>query len=488
MVHEKSKLEAEQKKFIDERQTFELLKLKFDHERDQLEAEKVVAARKKKDFKAERSQLTKDKRAFEVLMDQVNNEKTQLETEKKEMAHKKSEIEAEKNQLIGEKRAFESLKVQWTEQLKLQKLELEAMVKKLESEKRHLEEENEQMKQERHISSTWQFQLKNIESDLLKNEEYLGSGGFKDVFKYELEDKVVAVAKLRGDFRRDKLTKQHLRELRMFARAAGHPNLVQLEGWTKEGWLVLEYCPKAMRGVQPSLTFEHKLTFALEICRGLAFLHRLGVVHGDLKPDNILVSFDGVAKLTDFGLSYDVNSLSVISGIRGGGSVPYQGPELASSEDERVAVDARLKDVYSLGGVLLFLFCGEEPWERETTKYIQLQQLGCVEKKVDFLPQKQIKKLQEEAKENKEDVENICRIITRCFSTNPESRGTARQVMSEFEAIISKSANPVMVRDQQSQDTIEVVQLKEMIRQVIAESNSDEKLDTIIQMLLTMAQ
>eukprot|EP00475_Leptophrys_vorax_P027837 TRINITY_DN39787_c0_g2_i7.p1 TRINITY_DN39787_c0_g2~~TRINITY_DN39787_c0_g2_i7.p1 ORF type:complete len:346 (+),score=83.62 TRINITY_DN39787_c0_g2_i7:1241-2278(+) len=333
------------------------------------------------------------------------------------------------------------------------------------------------------------FELKNIASDILKNEEHIGSGGFKDIFKCELDDgsnRFVAVAKLRGIFKREKLSKQHLRELKLFARAAGHPNLVQLEGWTEQGWLVMEYCPKSLKGIQTSLTFERKLTFALEICRGLTFLHRLGIVHGDLKPDNILVSSTGVCKLTDFGLSYDVNSLSVPGG-QTGGTVRYQAPELGLSEAERGAIDARLKDVYALGGVLLFLFSGEEPWQRENISYIQLNQLDCIKRKVNFLPRNQIKKLQEEAKENKEDMENICRIITRCFSVTPESRGTARRVMSELEAIIAKSANPVVVRDQQSQEALEASHLEDIIKQIVAKSLSThgDKLDEIIQMLLT---
>eukprot|EP00475_Leptophrys_vorax_P015802 TRINITY_DN2213_c0_g1_i3.p1 TRINITY_DN2213_c0_g1~~TRINITY_DN2213_c0_g1_i3.p1 ORF type:complete len:357 (-),score=103.40 TRINITY_DN2213_c0_g1_i3:5-1075(-) len=302
----------------------------------------------------------------------------------------------------------------------------------------------EEVKQLSRLNSTKVIALTDISSDRLSNQTLIGAGAFKDVFKCELDgQKTVALAKIRGIAARENLTQQHLREVKTFAVAAGHSNLVQLEGWTKEGWLVMEYCPDTLKKAHHSLTFERKLSLALEICQGLSYLHRLGIVHGDLKPDNVLVSPAGTAKLSDFGFSYDVNSLSVSMRVKSGGTMLYHAPEMALSQDELRSIDARQKDIYALGGTLLFLFCGQEPWQGENELHLQRERFKAWDSGKDFLPKKQIQKLQDDAKENKEStekVDNLCKIISRCFSTEPLARGTSRQVMYEIEAIMKGKA------------------------------------------------
>eukprot|EP00475_Leptophrys_vorax_P030123 TRINITY_DN4488_c0_g2_i1.p1 TRINITY_DN4488_c0_g2~~TRINITY_DN4488_c0_g2_i1.p1 ORF type:complete len:236 (-),score=58.92 TRINITY_DN4488_c0_g2_i1:28-735(-) len=222
------------------------------------------------------------------------------------------------------------------------------------------------------------------------------------------------------------------------------------------------------------------MSFALGICRGLTFLHRLGIVHGDLKPDNVLVSADGIAKLSDFGFSYNVNS-TLVSGIQAAGTVGYQAPECSLSDEEHVGMDPRFKDVYSLGGVLLFVFSGAEPWQGQAARFIQRSQDKALESGSNFLPEKQIEKLQTEAsREDKEDVENICKIITRCFSTNPESRGTARRVLHELEAIMSKSADPVICGKEEIQKKMEASYMEKFFKMV---ENIDNKANSMQNML-----
>ena len=320
----------------------------------------------------------------------------------------------------------------------------------------------------------------------------MGHGAFKDVFRCEFDDegKFVAVAKIRGITKKDQFTKQHLRELKTFAVSAGHPNVVQLEGLTKEGWLVMEYCPSKLKTIQPKLvTFDAKMSFALGICRGLSFLHPLGIVHGDLKPDNVLVSADdSVAKLSDFGFSYDVNSSSVSLRVQIGGTVPYQAPELALSQKARASIDPRFKDIYALGGVLLFLFCGEEPWTGESEEFIRENRTENRNSKTDFLPEDQIQKLLEESKENREDVENICKIIKRCFSTDPLQRGTSRQIMSELEAIMDKVPSPVAFRKEESLKKLEAAFLEEFFRKAEALQSENSDIKSMLSMIITMMQ
>eukprot|EP00475_Leptophrys_vorax_P024450 TRINITY_DN33748_c0_g1_i5.p1 TRINITY_DN33748_c0_g1~~TRINITY_DN33748_c0_g1_i5.p1 ORF type:complete len:416 (-),score=123.38 TRINITY_DN33748_c0_g1_i5:64-1311(-) len=381
--------------------------------------------------------------------------------------------------LDTDKKQLEEDKVKLEQEKRLLELQVEELLNNISL----LSEENEQLKQLLNkpiSSSSSDFELKNIETDRLTEVRRLGIGAFKEVFLCELDGKKkVAVAKIRGISRRQEFDKQHLRELKTFAVSTGHPNIVQLEGWTKEGWLVMEYCPQTLKDVQSTLNFERKMCFALEICRGLTFLHRLGIVHGDLKPDNILISADGVAKLSDFGFSYDVLSSSVASEIQTGGTVRYQAPELSLSQDARASIDPRLKDVYAMGGVLLFLFCGDEPWKGESNNFIQGNRFSYLGRRSDFLPEKELKKLEAEGKDGKEDMESICTVITKCFSTVPESRGSSRQVMAALESIFSKNSSfdRVSSKKQESQSLVEAAYLEEVIKRVVVKQleNLDNK-------------
>eukprot|EP00475_Leptophrys_vorax_P043891 TRINITY_DN8592_c0_g1_i1.p1 TRINITY_DN8592_c0_g1~~TRINITY_DN8592_c0_g1_i1.p1 ORF type:complete len:368 (-),score=99.23 TRINITY_DN8592_c0_g1_i1:34-1137(-) len=366
---------------------------------------------------------------------------------------------------------------------------------------KRLEEENRELQQAR-VATSLGFRLSDVDSKRLKNEILIGKGGFKDVYECKLDNRSVAVAKIRGISTREEMSRRHLREVKTFALAAGHPNFIQLEGWTREGWLVLEYCPHTLKSIQSSLSFEQKMSCGLEICRGLAFLHRLGIVHGDMKPENIMMSSNGVAKLSDFGFSYDVNSSSVSMASQLGGTARYQAPELSALNQEQLcSIDARFKDLYALGGVLLFLFCGREPWEDEKKPYIESNRLVSFQKNEEaFLPEKQIAKLIDDNKENKEDVEKLCAIIRRCFKNQPETRGFARQVMCEIEDIIaskgSKNApNQDSQKEMEAESLAGIIQQaglgapsREMLDMVIQGLEKQDKLDTIIQMLLTANQ
>eukprot|EP00475_Leptophrys_vorax_P021551 TRINITY_DN29287_c0_g1_i11.p1 TRINITY_DN29287_c0_g1~~TRINITY_DN29287_c0_g1_i11.p1 ORF type:complete len:266 (-),score=51.99 TRINITY_DN29287_c0_g1_i11:82-879(-) len=253
----------------------------------------------------------------------------------------------------------------------------------------------------------------------------------------------------------------------------------------------MEFCPKKLADVQSTLTFDGRLSLAVEISRGLTFLHRLGVVHGDLKPENILISSTGVTRLTDFGFSFNVNYDSVSSGVEIGGTLPYQAPELSLSKEDRISIDPRLKDVYSLGGVLLFLFCGEAPWKGEDPTHIVTHRLDNLRKKKDFFPMKQIRMLlQSGSQEKKEDVDSICRIVMRCFSTDPSSRGTSLQVMEELEAMLEKISTPQSSRDQAHQKRIEAMYLEEIIKRIVVSQmdNLNNKLDGELESMQRMLE
>eukprot|EP00475_Leptophrys_vorax_P032109 TRINITY_DN4924_c0_g1_i3.p1 TRINITY_DN4924_c0_g1~~TRINITY_DN4924_c0_g1_i3.p1 ORF type:complete len:342 (-),score=86.33 TRINITY_DN4924_c0_g1_i3:63-1088(-) len=320
----------------------------------------------------------------------------------------------------------------------------------------------------------------------------IGRGGFKDVFEGNLNGKQVAIAEFRVSLDQDEVKKQHQRELRVFSLSSKHPNIVRLEGVTEQSWMVMEYCPGTLVTAQKSLNFVQKIRFAVEISRGLSFLHRLGLVHGDLKPANVLVSSDGCAKLTDFGFSGSV--YTSMSSIRGGATRRYQAPESALSVKQRKNIDPRCADVYALGCVLLYLFFGKEPWDEEDDTFIGMQLLKCVTEKTDIVPAADLDQLaQEESKENAKYAESVCGILKTCFKTNPESRGSSRQVLGQLESVLESAVNnstvPVWAvqQEQERQRRVEATLMEEVLKQLASNNVLIGNVQSLIEQMLLIS-
>lgn len=150
-----------------------------------------------------------------------------------------------------------------------------------------------------------------------------------------------------------------------------HPNLVNLIGACPEAWaLVYEFLPNGSledrltcNDKTPPLTWQTRIRVAGEICSALNFLHsnkRLSVVHGDLKPANILLDANLVSKLGDFGICRLVQSSNTTTLYRcthAMGTFVYMDPEFLASGDI-----TPLSDVYSFGIILLRLLTGRTPF------------------------------------------------------------------------------------------------------------------------------
>lgn len=145
-----------------------------------------------------------------------------------------------------------------------------------------------------------------------------------------------------------------------------HPAVVRLEEVIEHGdevVLVLEHLPgpDLATWVQTRGPFEtgRALSLTRAVAQALAYAHRHGVVHRDVKPSNVLLTGSGGAKLTDFGLALtaDLNSMTATADQGPVGSVEYMAPEQWSAASR---VDARA-DVYGLGATLYFLVTGHSP-------------------------------------------------------------------------------------------------------------------------------
>lgn len=198
--------------------------------------------------------------------------------------------------------------------------------------------------------------------------ERLGAGGMGEVFAaYDLRDaRTVAVKRLHATAARDpELVRRFAREGAIL-RSAAHPNIVDVLAVIESPipHIVMEYVPggslQERLARQPQLPITDALTLGLDLSDALARAHRLGVVHRDVKPANVLLAADGTPRLTDFGIA----SIGGTEPLTGPGVVlgtlPYLAPEGWDGEEP----DARA-DIWSLGVVLYEALAGRRPFVAE---------------------------------------------------------------------------------------------------------------------------
>jgi serine/threonine protein kinase len=211
----------------------------------------------------------------------------------------------------------------------------------------------------------------------------LGSGGFADVYRYSqrFPRRPVAIKVLRATAVDRAARYQFIAEANTMAQLSSHPAIATVfsAGVTDDDrpYLVMEYCSNGSLGTTyrlNALPLDQILRIGIRIASALEASHRLGIVHRDVKPANILITDYGSAVLTDFGISsggshlaevtmmrIERTSLSALTGDSTtlGLSVPWAPPEAL---DDEPVIDAR-SDVYSLAATLFSLFEGRSPFE-----------------------------------------------------------------------------------------------------------------------------
>ena len=208
----------------------------------------------------------------------------------------------------------------------------------------------------------------------------LGRGGMADVYLATdlLENKEVAVKILKAEFSADA---EFLRRFEREARAVSslsHPNIVQVYDIGEENgihYMVMEYIEgitlKELLHQCVRLDWDAAIPIVIQIGLALEHAHRNGIIHRDIKPQNIMITPDVKAKVTDFGIASASSANTItMTGRDALGSVHYFSPEQA-----RGGLVGEKSDIYSLGILLYELVTGVLPFDGDTSVSIAIKHL-----------------------------------------------------------------------------------------------------------------
>ncbi|OGO15756.1 MAG: hypothetical protein A2Z14_01545 [Chloroflexi bacterium RBG_16_48_8] len=203
--------------------------------------------------------------------------------------------------------------------------------------------------------------------------EHIGSGGMANVFRArDLNlQRDVAIKILRENFIEDpSFQARFLQEARSAANLL-HPNIVTIYDFGHDEhryFIVMEYVDgtdlKSFIRESNRTQISKTLDLMIQICEGVGYAHRAGLVHCDLKPQNILVSPDGRAKVTDFGISLALAAINPEERT----DVVWGSPKYFAPEQAAGTAPSPSSDVYALGVILYEMLTGKLPFEGESAE------------------------------------------------------------------------------------------------------------------------
>ncbi|HJF32841.1 MAG TPA: Stk1 family PASTA domain-containing Ser/Thr kinase [Sporosarcina psychrophila] len=212
--------------------------------------------------------------------------------------------------------------------------------------------------------------------EIVKN---IGDGGMSKVYLAHdvILDRDVAIKVLNYDFANEEALKRRFKREALSATSLTHPHIVDIFDVGEEDelhYLVMEYIEgqtlKKFIQDNGALTPEQALPIMQQIVSAIANAHHNGIVHRDVKPQNILMDPDGNVKITDFGIAMALSATAHTKTNSVIGTVHYLSPEQA-----RGGMATKKSDIYSLGIVLYELLSGELPFTADTAVAIALKHL-----------------------------------------------------------------------------------------------------------------
>ncbi|KAK0447367.1 kinase-like domain-containing protein [Desarmillaria tabescens] len=250
-------------------------------------------------------------------------------------------------------------------------------------------------------------------------------GQFGELWKGEVGGMGVAVKQARI-FTSDSNIKEVLRKIRREAIIWGqcdHPNVLPFYGIYRDA-APFSYClvspfmaNGSLRQYLSNITNPNRHTLALDITRGMGYLHKMSIVHGDLKGDNILITDDHRAVIADFGISFvmGVTAFGTSSSSRKGGTVRWQAPEVLNANPNSFSAD-----VYSLACAYFEVFDGSIPWGSLPDGAVIMN--VCVQKEHPPLPRYLL------------ETDLWWNLMVQCWAHEPSKRPTLQYLMESLQA------------------------------------------------------
>lgn len=211
--------------------------------------------------------------------------------------------------------------------------------------------------------------------------EKIGEGGMAVVYKAKdrLLNRYVAIKILRPEFTQDEQFLDSFKRESQAAAGLQHPNIVSIYDVGRTGninFIVMELVDGRPLSdfIKENGHLDYKTTIdiAKQVASALAIAHKHQIIHRDVKPHNIMITSDGVAKLTDFGIARAVSNATMVADTsKIIGSVHYFSPEQARG----AYVDER-SDIYSLGIVMFEMLTGRVPFDGETPVEVALKHIN----------------------------------------------------------------------------------------------------------------
>ena len=253
----------------------------------------------------------------------------------------------------------------------------------------------------------------------------IGTGGMGHVYKAKDNklDRIVAVKILKEEYLEDSEFVERFHAEAQAAAKLSHANIVAVHDVGVDGdyhFIVMELIDGVILNnyvrLQEHLNVQESVSIAIQIASALVAAHKSGIVHRDIKPHNVLLSADGIAKVADFGIAKAASSRTFTLSGKTVGSVHYFSPEQARGG----YVDARA-DIYSLGAVMYEMLTGRPPFDGETPVVVAVKHLQ--------------EKLVEPIVLNPDIPDGLNTIIKKAMSKSPDDRyQTAAAMLAELEA------------------------------------------------------